>query len=142
MERLILIARWIIFCTWYLRLCQVYHQKNESVTDNQQLKMYISNTENRITFKIKAGYYQELLMPQTMKLLGSPENKVNKDLKRWRCASCSNYGIRALNIFIPYKLFGQLLDISPNNFIFFKKLNSEFSYMEVLFTDQILNHKR
>ena len=44
--------------------------------------MYISNTENRITFKIKAGYYQELLMPQTMKLLGSPENKVNKDLKR------------------------------------------------------------
>ena len=27
--------------------------------------------ENRITFKIKTGYYLELLTPETMELLGS-----------------------------------------------------------------------
>ena len=32
--------------------------------------------------------------------------------------------------------FGQLLDISSKNFIFLKTSDSEFSYIEVLFTDQ------
>ena len=40
---------------------------------------------------------------------------------------------RVLYTFFPNKLFGQLLDISP------KRLNSEFSYIEVWFTD--LNSK-
>ena len=34
--------------------------------------------ENRITFKIKAGYYLELLTPETMKLLGSTKSKITK----------------------------------------------------------------
>ena len=32
--------------------------------------------------------------------------------------------------------FCQLLDISPKNFIFLKTFNSEFSYIEVWFTNQ------
>ena len=44
--------------------------------------------------------------------------------------------VRVLNIFIPNKLFGQLLNISPKNFILLKTFNSEFSYTEVWFTDQ------
>ena len=32
-----------------------------------------------ITFKIKIGYYLELLMPETLKLLGSTKSKINKD---------------------------------------------------------------
>ena len=43
---------------------------------------------------------------------------------------------RVLYTFVPNKSFGQLLDISPKNFIFVKTFNSEFSYIEVLFTDQ------
>ena len=35
--------------------------------------------ENRITFKIKTGYYLELLTPETMKLLGRTESKITKD---------------------------------------------------------------
>ena len=35
--------------------------------------------ENRITFKVKAGYYVELLMSPTMKFLGSTKSKINKD---------------------------------------------------------------
>ena len=37
---------------------------------------------------------------------------------------------------LPYKWFGQLLDISPKNVIFLKIFNSEFSFIEVWFTDQ------
>ena len=39
----------------------------------------VNRIENRITFKIKSGYYLELLTPETMKLLGSAENKITKD---------------------------------------------------------------
>ena len=41
--------------------------------------MYVNRIENRITFKIKSGYYIELLTPETMKLLGSTESKITKD---------------------------------------------------------------
>ena len=30
-------------------------------------------------FNIKTGYYLELLMPETMKLLGSTKSRINKD---------------------------------------------------------------
>ena len=33
----------------------------------------------KIIFKIKTGYYLELLTPVTMKLIGSSENKMIKD---------------------------------------------------------------
>ena len=41
--------------------------------------MYVNKIENTITFKIKTGYYLELLTPETMKLLGSTKNKITKD---------------------------------------------------------------
>ena len=41
--------------------------------------MYVNRIENRITFKIKSGYYFEPLTPETMKLLGSTESKITKD---------------------------------------------------------------
>ena len=37
--------------------------------------------EKRITFKIKTVYYLKLLTSETMKLLGSTKNKINKDKK-------------------------------------------------------------
>ena len=51
---------------------------SESV-DNRSIRRYVNRTENRITFKIKNGYYLELLTPETMKLLGSTESKITKD---------------------------------------------------------------
>ena len=38
--------------------------------------------------------------------------------------------------FVPNRSFGQLLHISRKTFIFLKTLNSEFSFIEVWFTDQ------
>ena len=43
---------------------------------------------------------------------------------------------RDLYTFIPNKSFGQLLDISPKNFMFLKTYDSEISYIEEWFTDQ------
>ena len=44
---------------------------------------------------------------------------------------------RVLYTFVPNKSFGGLSDISSKNFIFLKTYDSEFSYIEVCFTDQI-----
>ena len=41
--------------------------------------IYVNKIENRITFKIKTGYYIELLTPETMKLLRNTESKITKD---------------------------------------------------------------
>ena len=38
--------------------------------------------------------------------------------------------------FVPNKSFGQLLNISPESFIFLKTFDSEFSCVEVWFTGQ------
>ena len=105
-----------------------------------------------MTFKIKTEYYMELLIPETMKLLGSIKSKITKDkngknvphLKITEVAlvHCNivnnNYQQSSIVLytFIPSKSFGQLLDISPKNFIFLKTFDSEFSYTVVWFTDQ------
>ena len=54
-------------------------KKHSESIDNGPVRIYVNRIENRITFKIKSGYYLELLTPETMKLLGSAESKITKD---------------------------------------------------------------
>ena len=121
------------------------HEK--SFTDNPLIMIYVKKIENRITFKIKAEYYLELFTPETIKLLGSTKSKITKDengenvphleINEVIIVYCNivNNGYqedsRVLYKFVPKKSFGQLLYISPKNFIFLKTFNSEFSYIEV-----------
>ena len=56
----------------------ILKKHSESVV-NQSIRMYVNRIENKITFKIKNGYYLELLTPETIKLLGSTESKITKD---------------------------------------------------------------
>ena len=114
--------------------------------------IYVNKLENGITFKIKTGYYLELLTPEAMKLLGSTKSKITKEKNGENVSHLEitevvkiHYNIvsndyqensRVLYTFVPNKSFGQLLDVSPKNFIFLKIFNSEFSYIEVWFTDQ------
>ena len=53
-------------------------KKHETVTDNLSIMVSVNKIENRITFKIKTELYLELLMPETMKLLGSTKSKITK----------------------------------------------------------------
>ena len=79
------------------------------------MRTHVNKIENRITFKIKTGYYLKLLTPETMKLLGSTKNKITKDKID---ENVSHLEIKVVlahcNIInkIPNKSFGQLLDIS------------------------------
>ena len=104
------------------------------MSDNLPIRIYVNQIENRITFRIKTGYYLELLTPETMKLLGNHESKTTKDENGEKnprleitevvlvhCNIVNNVyqkDSRVLYIFVPNKLFGQLLDILPKNFIF------------------------
>ena len=114
--------------------------------------IYTNNTENRITFEIKTGYYNEPLMPETITLLGSTKSKITKNengenVPRLEITEVIliNYYIvnneyqqdsRVLYKFAPNKSFAELLDILPKKFIFLKTFNSEFSYIEVWFANQ------
>ena len=87
-----------------------------------------------------------------MKLIGSTKSKINKDengenmshleiaeVVLVHCNIVNNdyqQDSRVLYTCVSNNLFGQLLDISPKSFIFLKTFHSEFSYVEVWFTDQ------
>ena len=127
-------------------------KKHSESVDNPPIRIYVNRIENRITFKIKSGYYLELLTPETMKLLGSSENKITKDkngenvprlevveLVLVHCKLVNNdYQLdsRILYAFVPNKTFGSLLQISPTNRVFLKTFNSEFQEIKIWFTDQ------
>ena len=40
--------------------------------------VHVYKLENRIMFKIKKGHYLQLLVPETLKLLGSTKSKINE----------------------------------------------------------------
>ena len=54
-------------------------KKHWEKTFNPSIKIHTNKIENRITFKIKTGHYLELLIPETMKLLGSTKSKITKN---------------------------------------------------------------
>ena len=114
---------------------------------NPSIRIYVNKIENRITFKIKTGYYLDLLTPETMKLLGSTKSKITKDengenvphleiteVILVHCNIVNNdyqQNSRVLCTFVPNISYGKLLDISPKNFIFLKAFNTKISYIEV-----------
>ena len=49
------------------------------MTDNPPIRIYVNKKENIITLKIKTGYYIQLLMSETMKILENTENDITKD---------------------------------------------------------------
>ena len=133
----------------YFKYIMKKHGEN---TDKPSVQIYIDKIENRITFKIKDGYSLELLTKETMKLLGSTENKITKDkngenvphleiteVVLVHCNMVNNdyqQDSRVLYTFVPNKPFGSLLDSSPANHIFLKTFNSEYKEIDVWFTDQ------
>ena len=54
-------------------------REHEAMTDNSPMRIGINKIENRIIFRVKAGYYLKLLTFETMKLLQSTKSKISKD---------------------------------------------------------------
>ena len=87
-----------------------------------------------------------------MKLLESNESKITKgkngenvphlevvELALVHCNLANDdyqQDSRMLYTIVPNKAFGNLLEISPRNYIFLKTFNSEFQQITIWFTDQ------
>ena len=127
-------------------------KKHSESVDEPPIEIFVSKNANRIAFKIKNGYYLELLTPETMKLLGSTESKITGEktgvnvphlevveLVLIHCNFVNNSyqrNSRILYTFVPNKPFDSLLENAPSNHIFLKTFNSEFQEINVWFTHQ------
>ena len=108
-------------------ILSISQKEHREKTINPSIRIYVK-IENRITFKIKTGYYLELLTLETMKFLVIAKSKITKDE---RCENLSyleitevvlvhcnivnnNYqpNLRILYTFALNNSCGQLLDIS------------------------------
>ena len=61
-----------------LNILYIFKKHEESV-DEPSVQIYVNKIENKVTFKIKNGYSLELVTSETMRLLGSTENKITED---------------------------------------------------------------
>ena len=127
-------------------------KKHSESVDHPPIEIFVSKNGNRITFKIKNGYYLELLTPETMNLLGSTESKItgekngenvpHLEVVEVVLIHCNivdksyQQNSRILYPFVPNKPFGSLLEISLPNHIVLQTFNSEFQEIKVWFTDQ------
>ena len=114
--------------------------------------IYINEINNRIVFKIKAGYKLELLSKETMRLLGSSADTIDGDknselvpklesvdLVLVHCNLVNNsyqQVSKVLFTFVRNKKYGQLITVSLETLIMLKTVNTEFSFTEIWFTDQ------
>ena len=127
-------------------------KKHETIRENAPILIYANTINNRIVFKIKSRYKLELLSKETMKLLGSTKNTIDADKNSENVPKLENVEVvlvhcnlvnntyqqhsRVLFIFVPTKQYGQLISISPHSLAFLKTRSTEFSEIEVWFTDQ------
>ena len=127
-------------------------KKHETIAKTSPILIYANKITNRVIFKIKTGYKLELSSKETIKLLGSTSSSANADKDSENVPRLENVEVilvncnlvnnsyqqasRVLLTFVPNKQYGQLISISPHSLIFLKTMNTEFSEIEVWFTDQ------
>ena len=127
-------------------------KNHETLTGNPLVEIYPNKTKNRIAFKLKTAYKLELSCPETMKLLESTKKDVDQDkngedvpklesveVVLVHCNLVNNnyqQASKVLFTFVPNKQFGQLINIAPHSLTMLGTTNTEFSFIEVWFTDQ------
>ena len=130
-------------------------KKHETLTENPPVQIYPNKIKNRIVLKIKTNCKLELLTPETRNLLGVTKKGVDKDKNSEivpklesdevvlvHCnlvKSDYQHTSKILIMFVPNKQFGQL-NISPHSLTMINTVNTEFSFVEVWFTDQVRKH--
>ena len=116
------------------------------------MQIYPNKIKNRIVFKIKAGCKLELSSPETMKLLGSAKEDLDKDkdgedvpklesveVVLVPCNLVNNsyqQASKVLFTFVPNKQSGQLITISLHSSKMLKTTTVEFQSIHLWFTDQ------
>ena len=127
-------------------------KKHETLIENPPIQIYPNKIKNIIVFKIKTGYKLELLTPETMRLLGSTKKDVDSDKNSENVPKLESIEVvlvhcdlvkndyehtsKVLFCFVPNKQNGQLINISPYSLTMMNTINTEFSFVEVWFTDE------
>ena len=127
-------------------------KKHETIAEVSPVLIYVNEINNRIVFKIKSGYKLELLSKETMRLLGSLSDTIDGDKNSElvpklesvdfvlvHCNVVNNsyqQASKVLFTFVPNKNYGQLTTVSPETLIMLKTVNTEFSFIDIWFTDQ------
>ena len=127
-------------------------KKHETIGENAPILIYANTINNRIVFKIKSGYKLELLSKETMNLLESTKDTIDVDKNSDNVPKLENVEVvlvhcnlvnnayqqhsRVLFTFVPTKQYGKLTSISPHSLVFLKAMNTDFSEIEIWFTDQ------
>ena len=127
-------------------------KKHKTISENAPILIYANTINNRIVFKIKTGYKLELLSKETMKLLRSTKDIIDSDKNSENVSRLENFEVvlahcnlvnnsyqqhsKVLFTFVPNKQYGQLISISPHSLIFLKTMHTEFSEIDIWFTDQ------
>ena len=122
-------------------------KKHETIAETAPILIYPNKISNRIVFKIKTGYKSELLSKEasTRDTIDADKNSENVpkleniEVVLVNCNLVNNsyqQASRALFTFVPNKQYGLLISISPNSLIFLKTMTTEFSEIEIWFTDQ------
>ena len=127
-------------------------KKYETLNEDLPIEIYPNRIKNRIVFKIKTGYKLELLTPETMRLLGSTKKDVDSDKNSENVPKLESVEVvlvhcnlvkndyqhtsKVLFSFVPNKQFGQLINILPYSLTMMNTVNTEFSSVEVWFTEQ------
>ena len=127
-------------------------KKHQTIGETAPILIYANTINNRIVFKIKSGYKLELLSKVTIKLFGSTKHTIDANKNSENVPRLENVEVvlvqcnlvnnsyqqhsRVLFTFVPTKQYVQLISISPHSLVFLKTMNTEFSEIEVWFTDQ------
>ena len=127
-------------------------KKHETIGESAPILIYANTIYNRIVFKKKGRYKLELLSEEIMKLLGSTKDIIDADKNSENVPILENVEVvlvhcnlvnnsyqqasRVLFTFVPTKQYGQIISISPHSLVFLKAMNTDFSEIEIWFTDQ------
>ena len=130
-------------------------KRHEAIGENVPILIYANKISNRIELKIKTGYKLELLSKETMQLLGSTKDTIDADKNSENVPRLENFEVvlvhcnlvnnsyqqasGVLFTFVPNKQYGQLISLSPHSLVFLKSINTEFSEIDIWFTDQNIN---
>ena len=111
-------------------------KKHETIADISPVLIYVNEINNRIFLKIKSGYKLELLLKETMRLLGSSTNTIDGDKNSKLVPKLESVDLvsvhsnlvnnsyqqasKLLFTLVPNKKYGQLITVSTETLIMLK----------------------
>ena len=115
-------------------------KKHETIADTASISIYANTINNRIVFKIKTGYKLELLSKETVKLLGSTKDIIDSDKNSENVPRLENLEVVLVHCNLVNNSYQQhsrvLFTFVPHSLIFLKTMNTEFSEIDIWFTNQ------